>query len=556
MSTITFSNGKSVNFNGTPTPEDIDYVAKQMGIQPNQPQTTTAPTAGSPFEQGVTSGIAKYNKIPVIGGLMAGMASAANKVYSALSIPQVGQDISQGLYLAFGGQKKIDSITKQYLDNASTLTQLAQKQTDPTLKAKYAKMAVDDIKEAKNAGGSIIGDTRTPEQIVGDFVGLGTDVLSAGTLPEAGAATEGYQTTAKIAPTMFESAMKGAEIGGKAGLAFGAGQGLSQGLQAKGNVGQVATSTVKGAAIGGGTGIVAGGVLGAGSSALADKTPAVQKAEEMSTIQDTISPKTTVKEARLAESQGRLVKGKPASFWKSQTADEILPSAKVQKATETIQREIPGASKMNEPQLYDALDKKTSEIAQNLKPEMQKTPVGGSVQSKMQSDWTTMKAQQVKDPYMSKNVNIKKLQADFAERLDNILTKTKNPTLDDLWQERINYDTSVPKPVKEATSLSGDDLMTKKNIWLQQRRILNNAINDASSGMGKTSQQAFSDMTDMYSSQQNILTKAKVQTTALQPSTIKKIGGGAGKEVLKYGGTALGIEGLIEGGKRLFTGKW
>ena len=304
MSTITFSNGKSVNFNGTPTPEDIDYVAKQMGIQPNQPQTTTAPTAGSPFEQGVTSGIAKYNKIPVIGGLMSGLANVGKTITNALSLPQVGQDITQGLYLAFGGQKKIDSITKQYLDNASTLTQLAQKQTDPTLKAKYAKMAVDDINEAKNAGGSIIGDTRTPEQIVGDFVGLGTDVLSAGTLPEAGAATEGYQTTAKIAPTMFESAMKGAEIGGKAGLAFGAGQGLASGLQAKGNVGQVAQSTVKGTAIGGVTGLAGGAALGAGGAALADKTPEAQKAEELSNIQDTISPKPTVKEARLAESEG------------------------------------------------------------------------------------------------------------------------------------------------------------------------------------------------------------------------------------------------------------
>jgi len=38
MATITFSNGKSVKFNGNPTPEDIDFVAKQMGIQPESPQ--------------------------------------------------------------------------------------------------------------------------------------------------------------------------------------------------------------------------------------------------------------------------------------------------------------------------------------------------------------------------------------------------------------------------------------------------------------------------------------------------------------------------------------
>ena len=32
MSTIVFPNGKRVKFNGTPSPSDVDYVAKQIGI--------------------------------------------------------------------------------------------------------------------------------------------------------------------------------------------------------------------------------------------------------------------------------------------------------------------------------------------------------------------------------------------------------------------------------------------------------------------------------------------------------------------------------------------
>jgi hypothetical protein len=468
---------------------------------------------------------------------MAGMTSAANKVYSALSLPQVGQDISQGLYLAFGGQKNIDSITKQYLDNASTLTQLSQKQTDPTLKAKYAKMAVDDIKEAKNAGGSIIGDTRTPEQIVGDFVGLGTDVLSAGTLPEAGAATEGYQTTAKIAPTMFESAMKGAEIGGKAGLAFGAGQGLASGLQAKGNVGQVAQSTVKGTAIGGVTGLAGGAALGAGGAALADKTPEVQKAEELSNIQDTISPKPTVKEARLAESEGRLVKGEPKTFWKSQTADEILPSDKTIKSSETIQRNIPNAGKMNETELYTAVDKKTGEIAKQLTPEMQKVSITDEVSTKLNDEWSSVKEKQISGADKTEETNVAKRQESFETNVLKKLEAKKNPTMNDLWEARQEYDNSVPKRVKEANVNSDSKLLAQKDEWLQNRRVLNNAINDSSTGLGKTSKQAFSDMSDMYNAKQGILSKAKVQSTALQPSTIKTIGKAAVKGVI--GGTLL-----------------
>ena len=36
MTTITFQGGQSVNFNGTPTPQDIDEVAQKIGIQPSQ----------------------------------------------------------------------------------------------------------------------------------------------------------------------------------------------------------------------------------------------------------------------------------------------------------------------------------------------------------------------------------------------------------------------------------------------------------------------------------------------------------------------------------------
>lgn len=35
MATITFSNGQKVNFDGNPTPEDVDSVAKQLGVTPN-----------------------------------------------------------------------------------------------------------------------------------------------------------------------------------------------------------------------------------------------------------------------------------------------------------------------------------------------------------------------------------------------------------------------------------------------------------------------------------------------------------------------------------------
>lgn len=57
MATITFSNGKKVNFNGNPTPEDIDFVAQQIGITPDvQPQKSPIPVVKQATEFGVGIG--------------------------------------------------------------------------------------------------------------------------------------------------------------------------------------------------------------------------------------------------------------------------------------------------------------------------------------------------------------------------------------------------------------------------------------------------------------------------------------------------------------------
>lgn len=47
MATVTFQNGKSVNFNGTPIPADIDEVAQSLGIQPDQGATAALGAAAA-----------------------------------------------------------------------------------------------------------------------------------------------------------------------------------------------------------------------------------------------------------------------------------------------------------------------------------------------------------------------------------------------------------------------------------------------------------------------------------------------------------------------------
>ena len=292
-------------------------------------------------------------------------------------------------------------------------------------------------------------------------------------------------------------------------------------------------------------------VLGFNAAPLAEgylkglsKVGEIAPEEELSKIQDIISPKGTAKEAKLATEQGRLVKGEPAGFWKSGTADEVLPTAKTQQASQIIQKNIPEAAKMSEPDLYKALGNKITDAAKELQPEMQKVSVSQETIDKASSNWETLKAKQIEDAPATDEPNVKKEQAKFESVVNKVANKKTPSNLDDIWNQAKAYDQSVPDKVKNATSQSSESLQDQKARWLQNRRILRNVINDASTGLGQKSQQAFSDMSAMYDAQENILTKAKIETKAPAPSTAKKI--------LKAAGIGTGAEIT----KKAITGSW
>jgi hypothetical protein len=106
---------------------------------------------------------------------------------------------------------------------------------------------------------------------------------------------------------------------------------------------------------------------------------------------------------------------------------------------------------------------------------------------------------------------LKPLQWDITDAAGKFQTPTPK-TLADVWDARIGYDKSIPANVKNATEASAPQLQFQREMWMQNRAILNGAINDAASGLGQTSQDAFAKMSDMYTAQQNILSKAKINT--------------------------------------------
>lgn len=242
-------------------------------------------------------------------------------------------------------------------------------------------------------------------------------------------------------------------------------------------------------------------------------TPEAKKAQEISKLQETISPKLTSPEVKSAIAQGRVTRGKDSLIFGKQP-DLVTQSQEVQKAAQTVHENIPNASKMDDTQLYTALDNKTDEMATGLSEEMQKVSVKPETSTKVVDTWNDLKVSQESEPEFDGFAGSGKFQKKFENYLKQV--KGEDTTLDDVWQARKDYDASIPTNVKNANNASHPNLQFQKTMWLQNRAILNSAIHDVSTGLGGVSQKAFSDMSDMYLSKENLLSKAKIDSKGLE----------------------------------------
>lgn len=228
-----------------------------------------------------------------------------------------------------------------------------------------------------------------------------------------------------------------------------------------------------------------------------------QRADKKATesLTQTIMPKLNAKEIKLALRDGRIQPGKDPSLLRGGTPDQIMPSKETQQSVNTIKQYIPDAGKLKAPELHAKIGDEVKNMGASLRPVMDTTKITPETIGKITKDWQALKAKQLADPYAPATANVEKLQADFE---NNFLKKSKAGNFGDLWDTRIAYDASVPANVKNATSLSSDALQTQKEIWLQNREILNSAINDSKSGLGEVSSKTFEEMNNLYNAQRGI----------------------------------------------------
>ncbi len=371
--------------------------------------------------------------------------------------------------------------------------------------------ALKDV--AVGAGKSLVSGGR---DLAGMVQGLGQDVLRTTT----GSAPQGIQSISNDNPV---------------------GQQVSQQLQAKSRGEQVGKVLETGAELGAGFASKGGQqavtMAQEGVNAYKAGQEAKLATKEGSKITEMISPKPTVKEAKLATTQGRFVEGKKPTMFRAGTEDTIAPSQKTMSASQTIQKNIPNASKMSPSELYTAVDKNIGDTATKLRPQMQATPIKPATIEKINTDWEALKKSQIADAPATEEVNVAKRQAKF----ESLLKKSGSSSHADLWDTAIKYDDSIPENVKRATSLSPESYQLQKQEWLDNRQILSDA-------MDKSSRPEFKAMSDMYNAKTGLLSKAKVDKAQISkvnqflkdnPKTAKVLGGVTIYEVAKKLGLPL-----------------
>lgn len=199
MATVTFQNGKSVNFQGTPTPQDVDFVAKQMGIgqQPAQPQGITQ--ADIPAMQGFNSfagqvhSAAQAGEAQAVGGYQKSMSANGN-------IPQFLGGVGEGLAGAFNTIASPFAPFMSKIGPAVNSIASAAAGGDPSDNPLVQRFAMSS---AGQTASNVASGVQTADTVVGGVASAGLEASEAG--PEFTSKTA-PEAEAEVAPKLTPKA--------------------------------------------------------------------------------------------------------------------------------------------------------------------------------------------------------------------------------------------------------------------------------------------------------------------------------------------------------------
>jgi len=347
-----------------------------------------------------------------------------------------GKDIAQTGYLMFGGQKKIETISKQYMDNGDKLLQLANKTTDKERKSQLIKLAQDMYKDAGMVGEDIIGHVSSAKQVLGNAGGVLLDVLSAGTYGKAAKAMQTGNLSIKALPTVLSKTIQkvgikqGAKQGVKIGGLWGAAYGFTGGLQEDKSALGIAGSTAMGA----GTGALVGGIIGGITGGIQSKMLKVK--EQRRALESIVPlPNELTPEEYDFYLKNNLVTPKTRGGTAKiiPTDDQIELAAQFQ---DLLQSKDPVVNSRN---VIDEIVQADSRVENYLS----KRNVGYSKDEL--TKFITDKVKPITDIYVPNQANVDKLK---NEVINNFVSKIKDTQLKSVWADRKIWDRIIDERLK------------------------------------------------------------------------------------------------------------
>ena len=231
MAVIKFANGVSVNFNGNPTPQDVEEVAKKLNIQPNKKLDSTPPKPSNLEDSIKNQPLFKGNGLLAKAGnfLASGSIPKALSNFTGVQEGLVNNLTTAGEGLAYGASKLLSKIPGQIgKTQAAAAENILNKPLSPGLKSAQQQGTAAGL---KNVGGNALSG------------GIKLSALASG------GATKSATLTGELA-TKFPTLAKYMNYG-KTGAIFGgtlaAGNALEKNKNNKDLFGDVIKGTVTGA---------------------------------------------------------------------------------------------------------------------------------------------------------------------------------------------------------------------------------------------------------------------------------------------------------------------
>lgn len=230
-----------------------------------------------------------------------------------------------------------------------------------------------------------------------------------------------------------------------------------------------------------------------------------QAARAAKQVEEVIAPKLTQKEIKLALSEGRVVRKSGPVRKALGIPDKVVQTQRVQNAARVVVDKIPDATKLNNQQLADAAKQEISKISKELEPRLKKIAVKEQDLDDIINSWADVKELQLESPILTEE-QVRRAQAGFEKILQEAVD-AKNA--DDVWKLVQDYDDRVKTIVKEATAQSPETLQELKDIWLENRRILRDSLDDIVENADDSVKKEFQDMSGLYTARQNIINNAE-----------------------------------------------